>query len=82
MLKVETSADAVALAKRNGTVERIKSRLVEELIGRRYTVGEQISLLRQRDEKPTEYEAFYAFAEECKARVRAYLDDCTASVTV
>ena len=69
------SMHEIELAKKNGTAERLRSRLVEELIGQRYTVGQQIALLRQQVQKPDEYARFCAFAEDCKARVRALLGD-------
>ncbi len=75
------SVYAVELARKNGTLERLKSRLVEELIGRHYTVGQQIATLRQREEKPAEYAAFCAYAEDCKTRVRAFLEN-PAAVTL
>ena len=34
------------------------------------SIDEQIALLRQKDAKPEEYEAFYAFAERVKADVK------------
>ena len=65
----------IELAKKNGTVERVKNRLIDEAISRRYPYSAQIAILRQKEEKPEEYAAFYAYAEECKARVRAFLND-------
>lgn len=69
------NAHEIELAKKNGTIDRIKSRLVDEKIRKKYSVSEQIALLRQRDEKPEEYAAFYEYAEACKAEVKAYLDN-------
>ncbi len=65
----------IELAKKNGTIDRIKSILVDEKISERYSIGEQIALLRQRDEKSEEFAAFYAYAEACKAVVQAYIDN-------
>lgn len=65
----------IELAKKNGTIDRIKSKLVDEKIGKKYAISEQISLLRQRDEKPEEFAAFYEYAEQCKAEVKAYLEN-------
>lgn len=77
MKTINVNTHEIELARKNGTQERFKSRLVEELISQRYTLGQQIALLRQQGEKPVEYAAFCAYAEECKARVRAFLDDPT-----
>lgn len=39
-------------------------------IRERYTESQEFAILRQRDEKPDEYAAYYAFCEECKAFVK------------
>ena len=39
------------------------------LIHTRYSVDDEISILRQKDSRPEEFEAYNAFAEECKVRV-------------
>lgn len=44
---------------------------VERLIRERYTVADELGILRQRDTKPEEFAEYYAFAEQCKAQARA-----------
>ena len=44
---------------------------VDAEIRKRYTVSQEFAILRQRDEKPEEYAAYYAYCEECKAYVKA-----------
>ena len=44
---------------------------VESLIRERYSVADELGILRQRDTKPEEYAEYYAFAEQCKAQARA-----------
>lgn len=39
---------------------------VEELIRQRYSLSEELAILRQRDAKPQEWEEYYRYAEECK----------------
>lgn len=39
-------------------------------IRKRYTESQEFAILRQKDEKPTEYEQYYAYCEQCKAFVR------------
>lgn len=41
--------------------------LVSELIRTRYSIDEELAILRQKDEKPEEYASYFAFAEQCKA---------------
>lgn len=64
----------IELAKLNGTLDEHYSCLVDEKIARKYSVSQQISILRQRDEKPEEFAAFYEYAEQCKEEARAYID--------
>ena len=44
---------------------------VDAEIRKRYSVSQEFAILRQRDEKPEEYDAYYAYCEECKAFVKA-----------
>lgn len=39
---------------------------VDTEIRKRYSVSAEFAILRQRDEKPEEYAAYYAYCEECK----------------
>lgn len=43
---------------------------VNSKIRHRYSVSEEFAILRQRDEKPEEYSAYYVYCEECKKRVK------------
>ena len=44
---------------------------VDAEIRKRYSVSQEFAILRQRDEKPDEYAAYFAYCEECKAFVKA-----------
>lgn len=44
---------------------------VNDKIREKYTASAEFSILRQRDEKPEEYAAYFAYCEECKAFVKA-----------
>lgn len=44
--------------------------LVETLIRERYSLSEELALLRQRDSKAEEFAAYNAYAEECKAKAK------------
>ena len=46
---------------------------VDAKIRERYSASAEFAILRQRDEKPEEYAAYYAYCEECKAYVRAQI---------
>lgn len=43
---------------------------VNDLIRRRYSLSEELAILRQKGEKPDEYRAYFAFCEECKANAK------------
>ena len=43
---------------------------VEALIRGRYTVSDELAILRQRDTKPGEFAAYDAFCEECKRQAK------------
>lgn len=40
------------------------------VIDSKYTIDDQIAILRQKAEKPEEYAAFFAFCEEVKRKVK------------
>lgn len=44
---------------------------IDKVITARYPISEQIAILRQRDTKPEEFQAFFDFAEKVKADVKA-----------
>lgn len=47
-----------------------QDQMIAKVITARYSIDEQIALLRQKETKPEEYAAFYAFAEQVKAAVK------------
>ena len=46
---------------------------VSALIRARYSLDAELATLRQRDTKPSEFAAYHAFAEQCKAQAREQL---------
>lgn len=44
---------------------------IASVIKAKYSIDDQIAILRQKDTKPEEYAAFFTFAEEVKAKVKA-----------
>ncbi|MBQ2718546.1 MAG: hypothetical protein IJF73_00590 [Clostridia bacterium] len=59
------------LAKANGTAAARYGERVNALLRERYTLSEELSLLRRRDTAPEAFAAYTAFAEECKQRAKA-----------
>lgn len=43
---------------------------IDKLIRQRYSVSDEIAILRQRDSKPEEYAEYNAYCEECKAQAK------------
>lgn len=58
--EVDISADTVS-----------REAFIAGLIHTRYSVDDEISILRQKESKPQAFESYNAFAEECKVRVSA-----------
>ncbi len=54
----------------NISKDKLYGTRVSELIRERYSLDAELAILRQRDEKPDEYQAYFAFCEECKAKAR------------
>ena len=51
--------------------EKAYENAIETLIRKKYTIGNELAIIRQRDEKPEEFAAYTAYVEECKAAVKA-----------
>lgn len=46
---------------------------VDGKIRERYSISEEFAILRQKEEKPEEYSAYYAYCEECKAKIKTMI---------
>ena len=44
--------------------------LVEQYIAERYTIKQEIAIIRQKDIKPDEYQIYYDFVEQCKVMAK------------
>lgn len=62
------------LAEKNGTTSAVYGQEVNRLIRERYTIADELAILRQRDEKPEEFAEYCAFAEACKEAARASME--------
>lgn len=51
-----------------------KEPIVNELVRRKYTLPEELALLRQRDSKADEFTEYNTYAEECKKLANEILD--------
>ena len=47
--------------------------LVNELIRKKYSLSQELAILRQKDVKVAEYKEYYAYCEECKNKAKKEL---------
>lgn len=71
MLPTDREADFEEVASVPKYTETDYKERVERLIRERYSVADELGILRQRDIKPEEFAEYNAFAEQCKAEARA-----------
>lgn len=69
----------VRLAKKNREADpkawnALYENLIVEKIRERYSINEELAILRQRDEKPEEFAEYHDFVEKCKAAAKAELE--------
>lgn len=43
---------------------------VEQLIRERYSLNQELAIQRQRDTKPSEFDEYFAYCEECKTKAK------------
>ena len=61
----------INLLKRNDKSKEAYEEQVNALIRERYSLPQELSMHRQRDEKPEEWAEFNAYCEECKIKAKA-----------
>ena len=64
-------AKTIRLMVRAGRGQEAYALRVGELVRARYSVSDELAILRQREDKPEEFQAYNAFAEACKAAAHA-----------
>lgn len=67
-IQVYTPYTAEELAERKQ--QKYEDRVVE-LLRQEYSLNQELATLRQRNEKPEEYQAYHSYAEQCKATAKA-----------
>ena len=55
-----------------------REQMIANVIAGKYSIDDQIAILRQKETKPEEWEAFNAFAEKAKAVVTAEYETIAA----
>lgn len=63
------------LAKKNGTTNEFYEREVVNLIRKKYSLNQELAILRQRDTKPTEFAEYNTYVEECKKIIKIVMEE-------
>ena len=63
----------IQLAIKNGVAQEVYPKEVQDLINEKYSIYDEIALLRQRSVKKAEFNEYNAYCEECKARAKELL---------
>lgn len=69
------SKNAVRLANKNGVLPRLRKQMIVHEVRKKYDSDDEIAILRQVNTKPEEYEAYFAYVEECKKRVDEFIKE-------
>lgn len=72
--KDEAAPEATEDGMETSTVPMDYGETVNGLIRRKYTLSEELAILRQRDTKAEEFEAYNAYAESCKEEARLLIE--------
>lgn len=70
----EAAPEATEDGMETSTVPMDYGETVNGLIRRKYTLSEELAILRQRDTKAEEFEAYNAYAESCKEEARLLIE--------
>ena len=63
----------IQLAKKNGTIQEVYVELVNKAVRHKYSLSDELAILRQRDTKPDEFAEYNEYVERCKKEVREEL---------
>lgn len=58
------------LVLKNISKDKLYANLVSKLIRERYSVDDEMAILRQKETKPEEWQEYNAFCEDCKAKAK------------
>ena len=70
----------VILAYKNGVLSKLRKQLIVAEIRKEYDADDELAILRQREEKPTEYAEYNAYVESCKKAVDEYVIEALRGV--
>ena len=61
------------LSVKNGIADKRIGEYLTAEIRKKYTINDELAILRQRDEKPDEFGEYNEYVEACKAEIKAEL---------
>lgn len=63
------------LARKNGAEAEVYEREVVSRIRAKYSLNQELAILRQRDTKPAEFAEYNAFVETCKSEIKKEMEE-------
>ena len=76
-MKLETK---LTLAIKNNRIDKTYEELVITLIRQKYSINEELAILRQRDSKPQEFAEYNQFVENIKAQLKTKIEGIRLSL--
>lgn len=76
-MKLETK---IAVAIKNNRIDKTYEELVITLIRQKYSINEELAILRQRDTKPQEFAEYNQFVENIKTQLKAKIEEVRLSL--
>ena len=70
----------IKLAILNGKENEIYENLIIDLIRKKYSINQELAILRQRDTKPTEFNQYDVYVEECKATAKTLINEVKGGI--
>lgn len=71
----------VILAYKNGVLSKLRKQLIVAEIRKEYDADDELAILRQREEKPTEYAEYNSYVEACKKAVDEFVNSSIGEVS-
>ena len=66
-------ANYIKLAKANDTLDKVYAQEVDARIRKRYSLSDELAILRQRETKQEEFNEYNDYCEACKAQAKEML---------
>ena len=76
-MKLETK---IAVAIKNNRIDKTYEELVITLIRQKYSINEELAILRQRDTKPQEFAEYNQFVENIKSQLKTKIEETRLSL--